>query len=247
MNQRVVESPPVEQHDACDWRQLALGMAALVANTPEHREDMLSELAHHLRPSMAALRTSAARLEAAAAEHAGPGTARDLAACIVEQTDLMARWVAAMLDVQRIRLGKVRLDMREVDLADMAQRCAVEFHAAHQDIDVRLNVDGSPVVKGDAVRLCQVIDAVLSEMARFTCCREVTLRVGPGTWPVDNRETALDLELFVAREIVRLHGGELWSETGVNGQASASMMVLPAGVPSRPHVLVASSARSFVD
>ena len=68
MEQRVVESARVEQQEACDWRQLALGMAALVASTPERREDMLSELAQHLRPPMAALRASAARLEAAAAE-----------------------------------------------------------------------------------------------------------------------------------------------------------------------------------
>jgi signal transduction histidine kinase len=246
MEQRVLESVRVEQPDSCDWRQVALGIAALVANTREPREDMLSELVHHLRPPMAALRASAVRLEAAAAERSGAGAARDLTACIVDQTDLMARWVGAILDVQRIHLGKVRLDIREVDLVDIARRCAADFHATHRDVDVRVVPSGPPVVKADAGRLSQVINTVLSAMANIDCCHEVALRIGPGVWPAHKPESKLDLELFVAREIVRLHGGELWAETDVNGQASASIIiVLPAQFPPLSHTILATNARCF--
>jgi len=51
--------------------------------------------------------------------------------------------------------------------------------------------------------------------------------------------------IHVAREIVRLQGGELWAEKGVNGRASTSMMVLPLQFPSLSHAILASSARCF--
>jgi K+-sensing histidine kinase KdpD len=233
MTQRVLVMPRVEQQDACDWQQIALGMAALVANTRGHRDDALSDLAQHLRPAMTALRASAARLEATAAEQAGVNAARDLTLRIVEQTDLMGRCVNAMLEVQRIRLGKLHLDVREVDLVEIVRQSALDF----RDVQVRVMASGPLVVRGDACRLRQVINAVLRALASMDGCEEVTLRVRLDRWPRHAPDPPLDLELFVARELIRLHGGELWTNTG------GSMLVLPVQFPPLSHVILASNAR----
>src|SRR5437588_8911133 len=107
----------------------------------------------------------------------------------------MARWVGAMLDVQRIRLGKVRVDRRDIDLVEIARACTAEF----RECDVHVVACGSVLVRGDAARLSQAINAVVNALACVDSCRQVTLRIGRSYWLAQAPESTLDLELFVAR------------------------------------------------
>jgi K+-sensing histidine kinase KdpD len=206
----------------------------LQAARPERltpREDVLGELAEQLRPSMAALRDSAARLEAATAARSDhiPG---ELADRIVEQTEVMARWVSAMLDVERLRLGKVRLGKKAVDLLAIARRSAAEF----TESDVRVLAAGPVMVTGDEPRLHQVINTVLGTLCATDRHCHITVHIGCGTWPRCEPQPTLDFELLLARELVRLHGGELWADK------AASILVLPLHFSPLSHAILAASA-----
>jgi signal transduction histidine kinase len=99
--------------DSCDWRQLALGMAALLGQSPpSNNEDLLTDVARQLTSPVATLRAQAARLEQAATTHPSE-EARELAVRIVEQADHVADWVDAILDRERLRLGKAHLELRK--------------------------------------------------------------------------------------------------------------------------------------
>lgn len=239
---------------------------------PRVDEDVLGELADQLRPTMAALRDSAARLEAATAAEPGD-VSGELADRIVEQTEVMARWVSAMLDVERVRLGKVRLEKREVDLATIASRCAANF----TECDVRVLAAASVMVTVDERRLYQVINTLLHALLPAGRRCEITLHIGSGIWPRSaaakpafSRELAcraprrnlskevrptatqaqnglvgrtstcqpqpmFQLELLVARQMARMHGGDLWAEEG------ASILVLPLHFPPLSHAILAAT------
>src|SRR3954454_15549093 len=118
---------------------------------PTVARDVLGELADQLRPTIAALRDSAAQLEAATAAQSDD-ISGELADRIVEQTEVMARGVSAMLDVERVRLGKVRLEKQAVDLVTIARHCAVEF----SECDVSVLAAAPITVSADERPLQQV-------------------------------------------------------------------------------------------
>jgi len=201
---------------------------------PTPAEDVLGELANQLRPTMAALRDNAARLEAATAAHSDRIPC-DLADRIVEQTEVMARWVSALLDVERLRLGKVRLDRHEADLVTIARRSASEFGESR----VQVLAAGPVIVTGDQRRLHQLIDAVLHALSPADSRCELTVHIGCSTWPRCETQRTLQFELFVARELARMHGGDLWAEEG------ASILVLPLRFSPLSHAILAATAPSF--
>jgi signal transduction histidine kinase len=197
-----------------------------------------------LEAPVATLRAHAERLQVQVDGQMQAEAAREVASHIVEQADSISAWVGAILDVQRIRLGKMPLELREVDFVELARRCAADF----QDTAVRF-VGGGPTawpVLADPGRLSHVLDCLLGSMARQSAGHSLELHIGAREW-ADGRprailcvkdtgqdlethdlprmlshQTVLDLELYVAREVVRLHGGELWAEQRGSGEGGAA-------------------------
>jgi K+-sensing histidine kinase KdpD len=243
-----------DEAEACDWRQLALGIAALLAYTPQSQQDVLGEVAHELKSAVGTLRAQAARLDEAATAQSASDSARDLTACIVEHADLMAHAVGAILDVQRLRLGKMRLDLRPVDFARIAERSVTEFQATAPEITVDVVANEFVPVNADHALLSEALACLLKGAAKSGPARKMELRIGPGEGrperlravltvcgsgrdfqPEDvmqssSQHAALDLELFIAREIIRLHGGELWVEHSTIGFERALILVLPSSL-----------------
>jgi signal transduction histidine kinase len=268
---------PVEQYESRNWRALALGMAALLAQMPEHedplrvpggslrepQEGMLNVVARQLKAPVATLRAHAARLEEQAAHPTESETTREVASRIVEQADLMAEWVSAILDVQRIRLGKLQLTKTRLDLIKFA-RAAVDELADEGATEIRFLRSGpsSEPVLADGERLSQVLGSMLRRAVAHAHGRAIELRVTRRDWTGDrphavvsvgevgrdvsdddferilrsHRELDQDLDLYVAREIIRLHGGELGTDRGLGG---ATIVVLPVEIPHRSHAVLA--------
>ena len=254
---------PLDQHESRNWRTLALSIAALLAQMPEHDEGMLNVVARQLKAPVATLRAHAARLEEQAANPTESETTREVASRIVEQADLIAEWVSAILDVQRIRLGKLQLVMMRLDLVKVARQAIAQLEDP-KNTEIRFLRSGpacEPVL-ADSERLCQVLGSVLRRAVMEAAGRAVELRVTRCDW-ADGRPRALvsvgepghdvsdedvqrmlsrhreldqDLDLYVARELVRLHGGEL----GTDGRrGGVTVVVLPVEFSHRSHAVLA--------
>jgi signal transduction histidine kinase len=250
---------PNEQEENYDWRTLALGIAAVLAQMPDHPRDSVTEVTGQLKGSVAMLKAHAARLELQAADQSKAEATREVAGRIVELADRMAECVAAILDVQRIRMGKLRLEMRRVDLVELARECA----ARNQQPGTRvLASEPAEPVLADRARLGQALTTVIDSIGRSTLSGTVELRVGVRKWsdgrpratvtvgdsPPSHQEPrigpqpSVELDLYVAREIIRLHGGELWVEQRGGGRGSGALLILPLEFSLSSHTVLAPGA-----
>jgi K+-sensing histidine kinase KdpD len=257
---------PVEREESPDWEQLTPGIAGLLADRSQRHADVLSDVAHQLRAPVAMLRSHAARLEQAA-DQSRPDVAREMAERIVDQADLMAHWVSVILEVQRIRLGKVHLQRRQIALVELARRCVARFRKDMPDVEVQFIASrrlAEPII-ADASQLSCVLDSLLRNAARHApgsalqlCawrpdwsdgCQRAVLNVSEANRRLRSDDlqrifgcdSPMDVDLFVARESIRLCAGELWSEQG----GSAAMLVIPLEFPRRSHAILLRSAPCF--
>lgn len=132
------------------------------------RDRFLATIFHELRTPLATARNCLYILSQAAP---GGEQARRALAVIDRQLALLAKLVEDLLDVSRIREGKIRLETTCLDLADLARR-SLEDHAsmfAAYDLDIRAEIPGEPLcIQGDGARLAQVIGNLLQNAAKFT-------------------------------------------------------------------------------
>jgi signal transduction histidine kinase len=139
----------------------------------QSRELFLAILGHDLRNPLSAvsllgkLLTNDKRLDAECC---------DMAARIVEGTDVIARMVTDLLEFTRTRLGSgMPISLSRVDLAELCRHVIAEFNVAYPARAVRLRCAGDVSGAWDPQRLRQVVSNLVSN----------ALRHGSETGPVD--------------------------------------------------------------
>ena len=147
-------------------QQLARGMAE---NALRAKDDFLSTLSHEIRTPLNAV-LGWARILIARGEI--DRALLDRALHVIERNaTAQARMIDDMLDMARIAAGKLRLEMRPVDVVKVALAAVdVVMPAAHaKRVTLRTNLDPrTPNVMGDQDRLQQVIWNLLSNALKFT-------------------------------------------------------------------------------
>jgi len=134
-----------------------------------HKDEFLAMLAHELRNPLAPIRLAAALLARQPANR--PVPEQKAVAVIQRQVDHLARLVDDLLDVARVKHGKIRLCSEVIRLEDVID-AAVDANRAHAQksglhFHVRL-LSGDVWVPGDAVRLTQVFSNLLHNATKFS-------------------------------------------------------------------------------
>ncbi|WP_175836660.1 PAS domain-containing hybrid sensor histidine kinase/response regulator [Burkholderia anthina] len=142
-------------------------LAELEAST--HRLSVfIAMLAHELRNHLAPLRHSVGVLQSM------PDPAPALAQCrdaVNRQVTQLTRLVDDLLDVGRITAGKVELDHAPVTVRDLVCRGveSIQPKLATRAQHIRVDLPPEPVVlRGDAVRLVQVLHNLLDNASKFS-------------------------------------------------------------------------------
>lgn len=142
-----------------------------LAEATERRTEFLAMLGHELRNPLAAL---AHGLELVGKIPDADERRRELHAMIERQTARIATLLDQLLDISRVVSGKVELSQEPVDVADVI-RAAVEtvellVESQRHQLTVMLPEDGGAraVVVGDAVRLTQVVENLVTNAAKYT-------------------------------------------------------------------------------
>lgn len=132
-----------------------------------NKDEFLSMLAHELRNPLAALGNGLQVMRVANGATEVITRARGI---MERQLDQMARLVDDLLDVDRIRMGKVRLNMGRTDVAGVV---ASAVESSLPDIERRghqlaIEMPSEPLlVNADAARLSQVFSNLLSNAAKY--------------------------------------------------------------------------------
>jgi PAS domain S-box-containing protein len=236
------------------------------------RDEFLSIASHELRTPLTALRLALENMRRVASREAieqlpKPYVERVLTTA-ERQGQRLEKLVTGLLDVSRIHMGRLDLDMEEVELGDAVREAmgAVEDEAAQAGSEIR--VKGDPV-RGhwDRLRVSQVVTNLLANAVKygggkaveveygargddaFLVVRDHGIGIDPSDQPqiferferaVSSRNYGgLGLGLYIVKRIVEAHGGSIAVESKPGEGA-----VFRVELPVRPAVSIGDEGTS---
>ncbi len=233
-------------------------------NSVRMRDDFMSIVSHELRTplnglaleiQLRKLRLQQNRSEAFTLDNLRASTARD-----EHQINSLTRLIDDMLDVSRIRTGKLSIRPQPCDLSQLAGRVAENLAGliANAGCTFDLQVEGPVTVAVDAFRIEQVIVNLLSNGLRYGAGKPLTLRVygteegacievrdqGMGISLADQQRIfqqfervagngvpqGLGLGLYISKQIVEAHGGRIELHSR-EGEGACFRVRLPYELP----------------
>jgi PAS domain S-box-containing protein len=131
------------------------------------KDEFLATLSHELRTPLNAIVGWAHLLKAGQLDDGQRSRAIDV---IDRNAKAQSQIVADVLDVSRIVMGKLRLEVRPVDLGPVVEEALDTLRpaAAAKDIQLEASLSGDGRVSGDPDRLQQIIWNLLSNAIKFT-------------------------------------------------------------------------------
>jgi signal transduction histidine kinase len=220
------------------------------------RADFVSLVSHELRTPMASVIGSARTLQARWRELSAEQRDAFLA-LIADETDRLAGLVGEVLDTSRIDAGTFSYSFGDVDLAGLVEETVAAAALGQDAVEIVARIPRAlPVVRGDSVRLRQVLSNLLDNAVKYSpegqsvevratavngkVVVDVTDR-GAGIAPADQRlifekfgrvsgtstKPGSGLGLYIARAIAEAHGGAL-EVTSAPGLGATFTLTLPA-------------------
>jgi signal transduction histidine kinase/CheY-like chemotaxis protein len=129
----------------------------------EERDHFLAMLSHELRNPLTAMTL--------AVDSIGDGEGANEYAILVRQTRHLGKLVDDLLDIARVTTGKISLQLGLVDLGDVTEHCVDSVRPRAEARRLRLTLHANTrnsVVRGDVVRLEQVVNNLLSNAIKYT-------------------------------------------------------------------------------
>ena len=142
--------------------------AAAMADLARQKDEFLAMLSHELRNPLAPIRTA---VELLGRTGASAETIAHTQEVIERQVAHMARLVDDLLDVARIRTGRIDLKIEPLDLRGVVSEAIEEVselvHARRHRLETSLPA-AAVTIRGDATRLVQVVTNLLNNAAKYT-------------------------------------------------------------------------------
>jgi signal transduction histidine kinase len=217
------------------------------------KDDFFALISHELRTPLTSITGWAALLERAP----DPPTVAEAARSIATSAALQAQLIDSLLDVSRIMTGNFAITAAKIDLRAVTDEAltAMRPQAAAKGVSLRMSVQQSIIVNGDAARLGQVVANLLANAIKFTpagglietrlvrdgsfavveVCdtgEGIAARFLPHVFERGAQATArrfggLGLGLAIVKHIVELHDGSVAAASGGEGKGATFTIRIP--------------------
>jgi len=146
----------------------AQSLQASAEQAQQRQSEFLVVLVHELRNPLAPIRTAAALLGYIGDE---PEQLREVQILIERQVQRMTRLLDDLFDVSRVNLGKLRVELKLLDISVLLQEVVniyvPRLHSSGQTLTFHRPPDAI-FVNGDSGRLVQVLSNVLDNASKYT-------------------------------------------------------------------------------
>lgn len=159
----------------------------------EGRSAFLATVGHDLRTPISAILTGSAELERGATD----GAARAQARLISDAGFMMKALLDDLLDHAKLEAGHMTVESVDFDLRDLLNQSARLWRGPARAKGLKLRIEGASTVptsvRGDPMRLRQVLNNLISNAMKFTARGSITLRFQ--AWPEDTGGHAVLIEV----------------------------------------------------
>ena len=132
------------------------------------KDDFVAVVSHELRTPLTSIR-AALGLLAQTNLDIPPHKRQRMVEIAFSNTNRLVRLVSDILDVERIKKGKITLSPQKCDLADVISQAADEMRAMAEKHDIHLSVSSFPVqINADRDRMIQTLTNLLSNAIKFS-------------------------------------------------------------------------------
>jgi signal transduction histidine kinase/CheY-like chemotaxis protein len=143
----------------------------------EGRSAFLATVGHDLRTPISAILTGAAELE----RGAGDGSSRAQARLISDAGLMMKALLDDLLDHAKLEAGHMTVDAVDFDLRELLNQTVRLWRGPVRAKGVKFRVEGASTmpsaVRGDPMRLRQVLNNLISNAVKFTSTGSITIRL----------------------------------------------------------------------
>jgi signal transduction histidine kinase len=182
-------------------------------------------------------------------------TRREFLTIVNEEADRLCGLIDDLLDSYRLQSGTLRFQYQVIHLEQLFREVLMRAATHYGMLEIQMSIRPDFVVEGDPVRLAQVFDNLISNAVKYAPGSPIYINIekahgyyqitfqdqGPGIAeeflehlferffrvPDGNRQVhGTGLGLFICREIIQAHGGEIWATSGGEG-GTTIWMTLP--------------------
>lgn len=159
----------------------------------EGRSAFLAAVGHDLRTPISAILTGSAELERGASDSAARAQAR----LISDAGFMMKALLDDLLDHAKLEAGHMTIDAVDFNLRELLNQSARLWRGPARAKGLKLRIEGAAkvpaMVRGDPMRLRQVLNNLISNAMKFTHEGSITLRLN--VWPEDAGAHAVLIEV----------------------------------------------------
>ena len=204
------------------------------------QDDFVSTISHELRTPLGFIKgysTSLLRQDTIWDEE----TKREFLNIIDEEADRLTRLIEDMLESARLQSNTLQFKFAPVRVESLLRDVTVRTQTLHPELKIELDLPHLPPIQGDAMRLSQVFDNLISNALKYASGSQITISArqnedkiriifadkGEGIAadylpfiferfyrvPGERTVTGTGLGLYICKQIIAAHHGNIWVES----------------------------------